>query len=247
MDANEIYHNSHIRANVLEVIDWNQSINVLEISGERGALTGVLAERSAKVTSLIASVEDMALNQKKNATCENITYLQGNLNEKLAGLEESYDVIVSIVKCDVTLEDLLREADCLLAPDGKILYVCENRLGMRYLSGAQSEPEGGFFAGIEEGKNALKRRYTAGELQSVLDVEEQFDAQWYYPYPDQIYPLSIHSAKYLPKVGELNNNGILSEHARLLLYNEAKAYDVMLQEGIYGEFANAFLLVITRR
>lgn len=245
MDEKELYHKSHIRTNILECIDWSADMRVLEISGEQGALTGNVADRVSKVTCLVENAVDCGINHNINENHGNITYVRGNLRHNMVSVGEEYDVIISVVPCGVTLEDLFLQGERLLAPEGKIIFACDNRLGMKYLAGCQREPDGGFFEGIQGTK--ANRLYSYRELQAILSQWEGWSYQLYFPYPDQYYPMSIYSQKYLPKMGELNANGIVSKHGRLTLFNEEKAYDTIINEGLYEEFANTFLLVITRR
>lgn len=246
MNEHEIYHKSHIRSNILECIDWVQCKKVLEISGEEGALTGTLASKVDKVTCLVSDQEAWRRNQAQNEQYQNIEYIQKNLRSAMAGLEESFDVIVSIVPCGLSLDDLLPNAERLLKVGGKLIFACDNRLGLKYLAGCQKEPEGGYFTGIQGMPG--ERLYLRKELEEKMkDAEEQWDYELFYPYPDQYYPMTIYSDKYLPKMGELNANGIVSEYARLVLFDEGKAYDTILKEGMYAEMTNAFLLVMTRR
>lgn len=246
MNEHEIYHKSHIRSNILECIDWAQCKKVLEISGEEGALTGTLASKVDKVTCLVSDKEACRRNQAHNEQYQNIEYIQKNLRSAMAGLEESFDVIVSIVPCGLSLDDLLPYAERLLNAGGKLIFACDNRLGLKYLAGCQKEPEGGYFTGIQ-GMSG-ERLYLRRELEKkMMDEAEQWDYEMFYPYPDQYYPMTIYSDKYLPKIGELNANGIISKHARFVLFNEEMAYDTILKEGMYAEMTNAFLLVMTRR
>lgn len=246
MNASELYQKSHIRANILECIDWSNQWSVLEISGQEGALTGALASRAKKVTSLIGNTEECNQNRFQNAQYQNIEYIQKNMRSAMAGLDETYDVMVSVAPCGLSLDDLLVYAEKLVKAGGKFLFACDNRLGLKYLAGCQREPDGGYFSGVQ-GEDG-ERLYLRKELQTKMEnVRDRWEYAMFYPYPDQYYPMNIYSDQYLPKMGELNSNGIISEHARLILFNEEKAYDTILKERLYGEMANAFLLVMTRR
>lgn len=219
MKASDIFQKSHIRGNILECIDWSDQWSVLEVSGRDDALIAALASRTKRVTS--------------------------PLSNALAG-DQTYDVMVSIAPCGHSLDELLGYGERLLRVGGKLLFACDNRLGLKYLAGCQREPDGGYFSGIQ-GEDG-ERLYLRKELQSKMEsVKDRWECKLFYPYPNQYYPMSIYSDRYLPKMGELNANGIISEHARLSLFNEEKAYDTIIKEELYGEMANAFLLVMTRR
>lgn len=239
-----LYHLSHIRSNILECIDWSDDMNVLEIAGEYGAMTGTIAGKVDSLTCIVKNSKEKILNEERHKEHMNITYMTGNPKKVLSQLTQRYDVIVSVVDTGMSLQEILGQARRLLNENGTLLFACRNKLGMRYWAGCQYEPEGGLFSGIEgSGDNNL---YTKKELEDIMTSQRGWSYQMYFPYPDQYYSMNIYSQQYLPKLGELNANSIISKNRRLALFNEEKAYDTILKEGLFGEFSNAFLLVAER-
>ena len=70
------------------------------------------------------------------------------------------------------------------------------------------------------------------------------DYKFYYPYPDYKFPLKVFSDEYLPKVGELNTNLQNFDRDRMLLFDEAKAFDNIIREGLFPLYTNSFLVEI---
>ena len=71
-------------------------------------------------------------------------------------------------------------------------------------------------------------------------------AEFFYPYPDYKFPLMVYSDDYLPKRGELHNNLCNMDRQRLLLFDETRAYDSLVEEGQFPEFSNSFLVILER-
>ena len=55
---------------------------------------------------------------------------------------------------------------------------------------------------------------------------------------------SLHSDKYLPAYGELQDNVRNYDRDRLLLFNEKRAYECLINDGMYADFANSFEVII---
>ena len=80
-------------------------------------------------------------------------------------------------------------------------------------------------------------------LQSLEDMQE---FRFMYPYPDYKLPRAIYTDEYLPDAGDLNRNQSVSA-PRLTSFDEQRVYRQLLKEGLYQEFANSFLVEITKR
>ena len=56
--------------------------------------------------------------------------------------------------------------------------------------------------------------------------------------------MAIYSDEYLPKVGELRDNRRNFDRERYLLFDESKAYDSIIKDGLFPIFSNSYLVVI---
>ena len=54
----------------------------------------------------------------------------------------------------------------------------------------------------------------------------------------------LHSDSYLPKHGELQDNVRNFDRDRLVLFNEKRAYEDLVREDMYQEFANSFEVIL---
>ena len=54
---------------------------------------------------------------------------------------------------------------------------------------------------------------------------------------------TLYSDRYLPKVGELSNNIRNFDRDRMLLFDEKKVFDMLIREGLFGQYSNSFLVM----
>ncbi len=67
---------------------------------------------------------------------------------------------------------------------------------------------------------------------------------FYYPYPDYKLPLQIYSDDYLPRQGELINNLRNFDADRMIIFDESKVYDGLIEDGMFDIFSNSFLVLM---
>ena len=88
----------------------------------------------------------------------------------------------------------------------------------------------------------MPRCYTRIEYIRLLSEAGFTDMRFYYPYPDHKFPSVIYSDDWLPKRGELKEQRRNFDRDRLLLLDEGRVYDTLMDEGLFGEFSNSFLI-----
>ena len=71
-------------------------------------------------------------------------------------------------------------------------------------------------------------------------------AKWYFPFPDYKLPMTIYSEERLPVKGELNRMETNFDRLRLQLFQESPVYDSLLDNDLFPQFSNSFLLLIGR-
>jgi protein-L-isoaspartate O-methyltransferase len=220
---------SHLRENLVEWLPFTGEERVLEIGAGCGALTGILAKKARKVTCVEPDTAKCQINAARTGNLGNVRILAGTLDLAEEKLEETYDKIFLIgalpraaelvakhpversgrpfhLACGAEPEiSLLRYARAHLAPGGQIILAQENRLGMKYWAGCRDEYSGRYFTGLE-GEQSGGRTFSRKELQELIRQTGGLSAQFYYPYPDHQFPLSLYSDDYLPKKGDLKDN-----------------------------------------
>lgn len=131
----------------------------------------------------------------------------------------------------------------MLKDQGKLILAVPNKLGLRYWAGEKEEGSERYFAGIEN--NSGLSCYSKRELE-VISAEAGFSpGKFYYPFPDYRFAMSVYSEEYLPKKGELIDQIGNFTAERLVLFDEGKAADMLLEEHKFEDFANSYLLILS--
>ena len=101
-----------------------------------------------------------------------------------------------------------------------------------------------FFEGLENyAKTSGIRTFSRGELLQLLERAGDFSVEFYYPYPDYKFPMTIYSDSYLPKKGELKGNFCNYDRPRAQFFDEARVYDSLAESGMFRELSNSFLVL----
>lgn len=251
-----LYHFSHIRENIVEWLPITKEDSVLEIGAGCGAVTGALAKKAGSVTCIDLSRKRSQINAWRHKDYENIKILVGNFQDIEENLQEKYQYITLIGVFEYSegyigtrepYVEMLRRIEKHLAPGGKIIIAIENRLGMKYWAGCTEDHTGRFFEGLEGYPETVGvKTFSKKEITDIIRKAGNYSAAFYYPYPDYKFPLAVYSDDYLPKKGELTNNLCNYDRSRLLLFDEAKVYDSLTDNGLFGEFSNSFCIVLEK-
>lgn len=247
-----MYHLSHIRQNIVRTADVDKNTSVLEIGSGCGAITGALADMSEKVTCIELSKKRSMINAYRNKNRENIEIMIGNFQDiekdlgkydciTLIGVFEYADAYIDSENPYVEFLNIIKKH---LNEDGKIIMAIENKMGLKYFAGCREDHFGVYFEGIEGYSNTSGvKTFTKTGLEKMFE-EIGLNNKFYYPYPDYKFPTRIYSDEYLPKVGELTSNVQNFDRERMLLFDEAKAFDTVIKEEMFPVYSNSFLVVL---
>jgi len=240
-----LYHLSGIRKGLVEWYPFSGNESVLEIGGECGALTEPLSRLCGHVTVVEHNAELTEILRLRLKDRCNLS-----ICDALPSDDEKFDCIMlcgSFVAEIAHNRNLLMDLKLRLKQNGQIWISVENRLGLKYFAGCKEENTGTFFEGVEGfPKGQSKRSFSKKELCMMFD-ESGFRYQFYYPYPSWVYPMTIYSDWHLPMPGELSNNLLNLDSERYVTFDETKAWNSLIQEGIFTSFANSFLCVLENR
>ena len=248
-----MYHLSYIRENVIGWLPIKATDSVLEIGSGCGAVTGMLARLAGSVTCVELSKKRSLINAYRNREYDKLTIMVGNFEDVEQGLTEKYDYITligvleyaeSYIKGERPYNRLLSILKKHLKPGGRIVIAIENRLGLKYFAGCKEDHLGVYFGGIGGyTPEAGVRTFSKEKLQRLLEEEGLGDNRFYYPYPDYKLAHTIYSDDRLPGIGELNTNIRNYDTDRMVLIDETKAFDAMIEEGCFPEFSNSFIVI----
>ena len=248
-----LYHLSPIRQNIVSFLNIDKDSSILEIGAGCGAITGALASKAKKVTCIELSKRRSTINAYRNQAFDNIEIKVGNFTDVEKKLEEKYDYITligvleyaaSYIAMEKPYDEFLQIITKHLKPNGKVIIAIENRLGMKYWAGCKEDHTGKFFSGIDEyeGIDHVKT-FSKTELEELLNENGLGCVDYYYPYPDYKLPMRIYTDEYLPGLDELKDNMRNFDNDRLIMFDERKAFNAVIKEGMFPQFSNSFLVV----
>lgn len=249
-----LYHLSAQRENIVEWLPMDKNMKVLEIGAGCGAITGVLSRKAGSVTCVDLSKKRSMINAYRHTDCDNITIHVGNFQDIEPSLPTDYDYICLIgvfeyakayIGGDEPFETFLHIIRRHLKTDGRIVIAIENKFGLKYWAGCKEDHLGSFFSGIEgypDGGGA--RTFTRNGLETIFESCGIKDYAFYYPYPDYKFMVSLYSDGYQPKMGELSVNMRNFDRDRLVLFDERKAFDNILREGLFPLYSNSYLVIL---
>lgn len=251
-----MYHLAHERGNILSWYPFAEGAKVLEVGSGCGAVTGTVAARVGSVTCIDLSKRRSTINAQRNRERDNIKICIGNFKDIEKDLEHDFDYATLIGVFEYGMgyiggkkpyHEFLRTIMEHLKPGGKLLLAIENKFGLKYWAGCTEDHVGRIFEGIEgyPGTEGV-RTFTRQELIRIIEACGCSDYHFYYPYPDYKIPLTIYSDAYLPKRGELQGNFCNFDRPRLMLMDEGRAYDQILEDGLFGLYANSFFVEICK-
>ncbi len=248
-----LYHLSHLRGNLTEWLPVGPSDTVLELGADTGQLTGGYVKKAGKVICLEDSLSRSRILAKRYETADNLVVCAGNpwknLEQLAAESEETgFDWIMAVGLLQQAAKyfpgehpqtEAIRRLKRYLKPGGHMVLAADNRFGLKYWAGAMEPHTGGYFDSLEGRGTLLSQR----ELEQILQKSGCGEVLFYYPYPERWFPTAVYSEEWLPKQGELCQNLRNFEGERLLLFQEEKVYDSLIEDGRFPEFANAYLCV----
>ncbi len=249
-----LYHLSDQRANIVEWIPMDPKSKVLEVGSGCGAITGMLSKKAKTVVACDLSRRRSEINATRNKDCDNVTIHVGNFRDIEPDLPKDFDYIFLIgvfeygqgyIGTDKPYERFLRMLGRHLKKGGRIVIAIENRLGLKYFAGCAEDHLGSYFTGIEGySPDSVAKTFSRNGLINIFKRCNMNEYHFYYPYPDYKLMTLLHSDAYMPKFGELQDNVRNFDRDRIVLFNEKHAYEELVKEGMYPEFANSFEVII---
>ncbi len=246
-----LYHLSKVRESLLEWYEFEEGASVLEIGSGCGGITGLLTEKAEKVVCIELSRRRSLINANKNGKRGSAQIYVGNFQDIV--IEDKFDYVTLIGVLEYSklyiggerpFHKILEKIKGYLKPNGKVIIAIENKMGMKYFSGAAEDHTGRPYDGLNNYTcNTSAVTFSKPELEKIL-TESGFDKlQFYYPMPDYKLPSVIYSDEYLPSVGELR--GIKKAYAGMNFqtFDEEMVYDNVCKDGSFPYFANSFLVI----
>jgi len=144
----------------------------------------------------------------------------------------------------------LQFAHRALKEHGILLLAIENKLGLKYFSGAKEDHTGKLFDGIQGYPDANSPvTFSAAELDQLLRSAGFTAIDFYLPFPDYKLARTVLNAQALSTHHHYLYNWIETPFPdrctkqRMLLFNESLALREISKAGLLREFSNSFLII----
>ena len=195
-----LYHLHHKRANLLRPLeDILKGSTVLEIGCGCGAITRYLGELDCQVTALEGSSRRASITAERCRDLPSVKVICDNFLDFSA--TGQFDVITLIGVLEYAnlyypgpapIADMLKKVRTFLRPGGMLLIAIENKLGLKYWTGAPEDHTGQPYTGLEN-------RYTSStavtfgksELELLLRQSGFSWNKFSYPFPDYKLPHTL--------------------------------------------------------
>ncbi|TMV50801.1 methyltransferase domain-containing protein [Paenibacillus mesophilus] len=246
-----VYHMSHLRHNILNWFPFKENCTILEIGAGCGALTGLLCERASKVVAVELTKRRANVNYERHKQHQNLEIVVCDFQRIPSEWKFDYVIVNGVleyaaymIQSNSPYEDFLRISAEHLNPNGRILLAIENRLGLKYFSGAKEDHTGKYFSGINGYVNGEKvRTFSKAELSEEIIKAKLHPIKFFYPYPDYKFPTEIFTDSTVCDMVPTVPNYPM-DMSRTMLFEERHVYQSLMKNGVMEHFSNSFLVEI---
>ena len=249
-----LYHLSPVREGILSWYPFREGARVLEIGAGPGAITGLLCRKCAEVVSVDLSLRRSKINYERHKDYGNLTVMVGNLNDM--DLPPRFDYVIlngvfeyagSFTEGKDPYGTFLRRCAGYLAEDGILLTAIENRLGLKYFSGAPEDHTDGYMDGLKDYPgNTSVHTFSKAEWEELCGRCGLPFRRFYYPYPDYKFPSEVFTDGMLT-ADRFRRNAWNFNERRVELFPEAPMAAALAKEGVLDRFMNSFLIEMSRK
>jgi SAM-dependent methyltransferase len=247
------YHLSQLRENILNWYPFKKDCTILEVGSGCGAITGLLCERAKYVVSVELTEKRATINYERHKDCDNLEIFVGNLGNMRFKNKFDYVIVNGVLEYaggftsgDKPYEEFINMLSGYLAEDGSILIAIENRLGLKYFSGAKEDHVGELFVGLDGyTANGKVRTFSKSEITELIASCNLNIEKFYYPYPDYKFPEVIFSDRGFDKV-PLSYDVHSYDTDRYMFFDEIQMQNLLVKEEAGASFANSFLIDVRK-
>lgn len=245
---------SELRSNCVEWLRIDRSDKALLFGSGYGELVSCVAAKCGTLVCFDINEVHMTINEMKNRNFENIVYCTAaNAEDFFAEyMTERFDCII-ITEAFGNAGDyfpnepepqraLLNRVGELLGKDGRIVLVCDNPYGIKYLDGSLQNEKSAYFDTVT-GKNMSA--FTKKQLQNYINEAGCKFFKFYYPFPDYQFTFSVFTDEYTPKDGELSFPEYTWEKNKMWLFDENEAVSTAAKRGCFDLFSNSYIVVMS--
>lgn len=227
---------------------------VLEIGGRFGALARYLGEVGAKVVSVDAGEKSAQVGRLRCADLPNVNIIREESLNPSTAAEQSVVVLVNGVVGDldwtrVELRERLSLAYESLGESGSLVFSAENRLGLKYLSGARSASHDQPFQALNTPLAAAQRPLDVAEALGEVRGAGFVEAELLLPFPDHVFPKAILRSSAMGADGVSLENALWGIYGRDLgvdwhaFIDEHRIWGSLQHNEAAAALANSFMII----
>ncbi|MBR1884436.1 MAG: methyltransferase domain-containing protein [Clostridia bacterium] len=207
--------------NVINALDIDSETHCLELLGRFGTFTRILSDKYKSITTVETIKQRAEINYSRNIDKTNIEIICTSdvLSLKYSRKFDTIFMINVLENVNALLNDYTSSSDnlCvkllerykkLLNPGGKIIIVTNNKLSIKYLSGAKEYEKQNSYSPISSNQYMYGRYFSKNELNGIIEKSGFEKSKYYYVLPDIYCPSVVYSDEYLPSkdASKLNYN-----------------------------------------
>ena len=198
------YHLGQERSHILKALGIEGNLKVLELGCGCGALSRYLGETCRAVDCVEGSLTRAKICRERCRDLNNVRVYHSKISEAM--WEPAYDIVTLIGVLEYApmyfsglpqqaCSKLLEAAGSALNADGVLLTAIENRIGLKYWTGAPDDHTNTLFDGLH-GYPAKKSAVTFSkkELQSLLSHAALEHIHFYHCFPDYKFASTVFSS-----------------------------------------------------
>lgn len=254
------YYLSSRRSNLLRPFEWNRDARVLEVGAGCGSITRFLGETFASVTAVEGELHRAAIGASRTRDQDNVSVVCAPFGALAP--HDPFDIVVCVGVLEYSplfnasadpIVETLRDFRAKLAPDGTLVLAIENKLGLKYFSGAAEDHTSLPFDGVEgyvRSGGRGPRTLGKSELTAALETAGFESISFFYPFPDYKFPRAIATDDTVRRgggeVAEFLTHTTARDYLRPaspLTFDQRAAWPGVIENGLGGDLANSFLVV----
>jgi len=248
------YHLSPVRHNLLKWYPFDPNGRILEVGAGCGAMTRLFCSKLKNVTALEYSYQRALVTAQRHSNCSNLEVIVGGLQDFVSDKKFDYITVIGVLEYadkfyggESPHKSFLAKLRGMLSPSGELILAIENKIGLKYICGAQEDHTGRVFDSIYDYPCSDEvRTFSKRELADILHAAGFLALEWYYPLPDYKMPQEVISEEITPR--DVDSFWSLfpaktARRRRKEIISEKRLGKTLTHAGLFGEFANSFLVI----